>query len=354
MRYRQVDQKTHPPGKILSAKELDALPLFFIVGRGRSGSTLLRSVLDAHPAIMIPLESRFVQFLYYNFPLKGPWTTETALRALDALDAWYESPDLHGQPLLDAIHACGPELTFHRFCKLIYLHSPSAFEKGRIRILGDKNPRYSFFIPQLMQLFPGASFIHLVRDFRDNLLSVQQASGNIKESGNPYVAMGRWCLYNRVILKHQRRHPGVFHRVHFEELIKDPETVMQELCSFLGLEYVPEVLNYHKRLDSYFREKGFQSLHKSLKTPFDVSKIGEWEQTLPKRTAVRCQVLGGRLPEQLGYAPAFKIHVVRRAAICFFYYPLILLGQLRFYIKILFYRSRILMRIAYWILLRMK
>ena len=354
MRYRQVDQKTHPPGKILSAKELDALPLFFIVGRGRSGSTLLRSVLDAHPAIMIPLESRFVQFLYYNFPRKGPWTMETALRALDALDAWYESPDLHGQPLLDAIHACGPELTFHRFCKLIYLHSPSAFEKGQVRILGDKNPRYSFFIPQLMQLFPGARFIHLVRDFRDNLLSVQGASGNIKESGNPYVAMGRWCLYNRVILKHQKRHPGVFHRVHFEELIREPGKVMQELCAFLGVDYDPDMLHYRDGLEGNFKDPGFSALHQSLQNPFDPSKIGAWKGVLPQRTIIRCEVLGGHLPEALVYPPGQDVSAFRRFMIHLFYYPLFLLGQSRFLVKNLFYRSRSVMRMAYGILMKTK
>lgn len=349
-----MDQKTHHPGKILSAKELDALPLFFIVGRGRSGSTLLRSVLDAHPAVKIPLESRFVQFLYYNFPVRGPWTTARALRALETLDVWYEPPDLNGQALRDAIHACGPELTFNHFCKLIYLHSPSALEKGRIRILGDKNPRYSFFIPQLMLLFPGARFIHLVRDFRDNLLSVQRASGNIKESGNPYVAMGRWCLYNRVILKHQKRHPAIFHRVHFEELIREPGKVMQKLCAFLGVDYDPVMLNYRERLEGNFQDPGFSALHQSLQNPFDPSKIGAWKEVLPQRTINRCEVLGGHVPEALGYPPGPDVLAFRRFLIYLFYYPLFLLGQSRFLVKVLFYRSRILMRIAYGILMKTK
>jgi hypothetical protein len=269
-----------------------------------------------------------------------------ALRALDALDAWYEPMELHRDALQDEIHAYKSELTFHRLCKLIYLHSRSAFEKDRIRIVGDKNPRYSFFIPQLKRLFPEARFIHLVRDFRDNLVSVQRASRNIKESGNPYVAMGRWCLYNRVILRQQKRDPGKFHRVKYEELIRTPEKVVQELCAFLEVDYDPGMLHYREGLSGSFEDPRFSALHQSLQTPFDLSKIGEWKGVLQQRTVIRCEVLGGQVPEALGYPPGFQVYL------CF--YPLILLGQSRFLMKILFYRTRILMRMAYGILLKTK
>jgi ABC-type uncharacterized transport system ATPase subunit len=164
-----VDRKAHTPGKVKSLKELDELPLIFIVGRGRSGSTLLRSMLDAHPAIMIPLESRFVQFLYYNFPAKGPWSANTAQQALDVLESGFEPLELDREAFLEHIKTFSGDLNFDRVSKLIYLHTRSGFKKEEIRILGDKNPRYTFFIPQLLRLFPGAKFIHLVRDYRDNI-----------------------------------------------------------------------------------------------------------------------------------------------------------------------------------------
>jgi hypothetical protein len=335
-------------------KDLDELPIFFIVGRGRSGSTLLRSLFDAHPQVMIPLESRFVQFLYYKYPLNRKWTPDTASRAIQDLACGFEPPNIHRDHLEEEIEHHASDLSFERVCKLIYLNTQSEFPKGEILALGDKNPRYTFFIPQLLKLFPKAKFIHLVRDYRDNIVSIKRAGKLIKESGNTYFSLGRWILYNRLVLKYQKRYPDRFRRVHFEELIRDPESVMKKLCTFLELDYNPEILNYHKGIGKYFKEEGFNSLHKSLQTPFDLSKIGEWERELPPRTVIRCEVLGGRFPERIGYPPKNNVNLLRRVSIKLMFYPLFLFGQFRFFLKILLYKWRPVMRMAYSILLKIK
>jgi hypothetical protein len=333
---------------------LDELPIFFVVGRGRSGSTLLRSLFDAHPHVMIPLESRFVQFLYYNYPSKKRWLPGTAQRAILDLEHGFEPPKLNRTNLEKQVESLSPDLSFRKVCKLIYLNTFSEFPKERIHAIGDKNPRYTFFIPQLLKLFPNARFIHLVRDYRDNIVSVQRTGRLINESGNIYFALGRWSLYNRYVVKYQKRYPDRFCRVKFEELIKDPGTVMKNLCSFLGIDFDPEMLNYHDRVGKYLGEEAFSALHKSLQTPFDLSKVGEWEEVLPVHKAIRCEVLAGSFPEKFGYHPKYSINLLRRTSIYLIFYPLVLLGQFRFFLKILFYGWRPVMRMAYRILLKIK
>lgn len=347
-------QQTHISGKTKTLKELDELPLFFIVGRGRSGSTLLRSLFDAHPQVKIPLESRFVQYLYYKYPVSRKWNPGTASRAIQDLERGFEPPDLSRDHLDKEIQEHASDLTFDRVCKLIYLNTHTEFPKEEILAIGDKNPRYTFFIPQILKLFPKAKFIHLVRDYRDNVVSIQRAGKLIKESGNTYSSMGRWILYNRFVQKFQKRYPDRFRRVQFEELIRDPETVMKGLCSFLELDYKPEVMNYQEGMGRYFRQKEFSALHGSLQTPFDLSKIGEWERELPIQKVIRCEVLGGHFPEKIGYPPKFSVHLLKRITILLIFYPMILFGQCRFFLKILFYRCRPLMRMAYSMLLRIK
>lgn len=349
-----MNRQLHIPGKAKDLKELDDLPLFFIVGRGRSGSTLFRLLFDAHPGVMIPPESRFVQFLYYKFASNKKWTAETAKRAISDLEQGFEPLRLNRDQLQEQIESYASDLTFERVCKLIYLNTRSEFNKDEVSLLGDKNPRYTFFIPQLLKLFPEAKFIHLVRDYRDNIVSVQRAGKLIKESGNTYFSMGRWLLYNRYVLKYQEKYPDQFCRVQFEELIRDPEVVMRKLCAFLDLEYHPEVLDYHKGMGKYYGEEGFSALHQSLQTPFDLSKIGEWELELPPRKAIRCEVLGGSFAETIGYPPKFNVSLLRRISIKLVFYPLMFLGQFRFLIKILFYRWRFVMRMAYGFLLKVK
>jgi hypothetical protein len=166
--------------------------------------------------------------------------------------------------------------------------------------------------------------------------------------------MGRWLLYNRFVLKCQKKYPGQFFRLHFEDLIREPDAMMQKLCAFLELDYHPGVLDYYKGIGKYYEEERFKELHQSLQTPFDLSKIGEWEHELSRRRVIRCEVLGGSFPGTIGYPPHFDVNLLRRAVIKLIYYPWLLLGQFRFFMKILFYGCRPAMRMAYGLLLKLK
>jgi hypothetical protein len=156
------------------------------------------------------------------------------------------------------------------------------------------------------------------------------------------------------MLKYQRKFPEKFIRVHYEELIRDPEKVMTNLCHFVGLDFDPGILNYHEKAANYFTKDGFSALHNSLRIPFDISKIGEWERELSSRKAIRCEVLAGSLPEEFGYHPEFSVNLLKRTSILLIFYPLVLVGQFRFLLKILVYGWRPVMRMAYRILLIMK
>ncbi len=73
-------------------------------------------------------------------------------------------------------------------------------------------------------------------------------------------------------------------------LISEPEPKLKELCSFLGLKFEDGMLNYHEKIQGYYKDKGFESLHKSLATPFDKSKVGEWKTSLSAREKLIAQI----------------------------------------------------------------
>ena len=347
---------SHPKPSATGKKSPDpgSLPVFFIVGRGRSGSTLLRTLLDAHPHVMIPLESRFVQFLYYRYASVKEWTEETAGRAIRDLEHAFDPPELDLENLQEQIRAHEQDLSFPLLCRLIYLNTRTAFPKKEIRIIGDKNPRYTFFIPRLLEIFPDARFIHLVRDYRDNVAAIRRAAGIIHESGHTCVSLGRWKLYNRVILGYRKKFPDQFCTVRFEDLVTRPEKELKSVCGFLGLAFAPQMLNYRQHIHQYYGDEGFQSLHRSLELNFDHSKIGEWKTSLSRKKAIRCEVLAGHFPEQFGYRPAFDATPFRKFLMKLFFGPVSLLGQVRYALKIPFYQSRRLMQMTYWLLLKMK
>lgn len=303
---------------------------------------------------MIPMESRFVQFLYYQYGHVKKWTVEIAEQAIHDLEHSFEPPGLHQENLKEQIRAHASNLSFASLCKLIYLNTRTEFPKKGIRALGDKNPRYTFFIPTLLQIFPEAKFIHLIRDYRDNAAAIQRAAESIHESGHPCISLGRWKLYNRVIFRYREKYPDKFCTVRFEDLVARPKQEMERVCRFLGLDFMPQMLNYRRHIQRYYADKDFQSLHRSLELDFDTSKIGEWKKFLDRKTVIRCEVLAGTFPLKFGYRPEFDVKPLRKFWINLIFLPLALLGQIRYALKIPLYRSRRLMQFSYRLILRIK
>ncbi|MBN1951927.1 MAG: sulfotransferase [Bacteroidales bacterium] len=333
---------------------LKEFPVFFIIGRGRSGSTLLRSVFDAHPQVKVPLESRFVQMLYYRYHGRKSWKPEHAAELIRDLEHGFEPPDLDKVQFAADLQAHASELSFSNICKLIYLNIKPVPDRKDIQWIGDKNPRYSFFTETLLKLFPNARFIHLVRDYRDNISSIARSHKTLGESANPCIATGRWKFYNQVIERVKKKYPGRFITLRFEDLVNEPEKEVRRLCDFLSLEFLPSMLSYHKNIDSLYKDKTFSTLHGSLKNPFDTSRIGMWQQAVPLKTIRRCEVLAGRLPEKYSYHLEDSLRGAARWLALLVYTPLSFAGQIPFRLKLLLYECPYFMKISYKLLLRLR
>ena len=143
---------------------------FFIVGAGRSGTTLLRLILAGHSRLHIPPETWFLRPLVRDFPLTGA-SDATAGRTRDRDDG---SGTSAGPTWTWPRMNCGVRLPRCRsrrcvdLIDLVYRHLLEASGKQR---LGDKTPHYFAIVPELATLYPGAKFIYLVRDGRDVAIS---------------------------------------------------------------------------------------------------------------------------------------------------------------------------------------
>ncbi len=326
---------------------LSKLPVFFIVGRGRSGSTLLRTILDAHPSIAIPHESRFVQYLYYQYGTVHRWTPDQAIQAVDFMKQSFEPIQINREFFINLILQEKEGLSFQSVCKAIYLSVQSEFSKETITCIGDKNPRYSFFIPMLIRIFPEAKFIHLVRDYRDNLLAIKRVHKTIGETSWLPVILSRWKYYNQVIEKHKSRNAGRFFTLRFEDLIMDPEKNIAQICAFLKLTYNSDMLHYLTRLNAGIHGDSYNTLHKSLQHPFDKSKVGVWQNTLTPWQQTVCASLAGKSGLLYGYPADHKEKSLLRTILVMLYAPVMLAGTMRYRLKALFYRIPFVMKIAY-------
>jgi hypothetical protein len=290
-------------------KKIEMTPMFFILGRPRTGSTLLRTLFDAHPNIVIPQEWPMLLLLQYRFGKVKYWdkaTLESFYQALFQplrLSFW----SIRNWPGIDLemvhIHIlqCEGEYSLETILKVVYSHYNSFFEKKEILLFGDKNPAISNHTELLTKIFPSAKFIHLVRDYRDNLVSLLEVDF---EMPNITLLTYRWKYSFRLIEKAAMLHPDRFLTLRYEDFVYKPEYHFSLLCSFLGIPEDSSIFNFHtkkKELESGFPPEIINRYFSSLMQPIDDSKVGVYKQKLTEKQIRIADLVAGKVAERAGY-----------------------------------------------------
>lgn len=219
-------------------KDLSLSPIF-IVGAKRSGTTLLRLILNAHPDLCIPDESRvltqFIDFAPYFNNLEDHTSSKKFLSFFlkhPNIQHWH----IPTQQLIDNFNEIGLANT------LAYVYLYLAQKSGKLR-WGDKTPQNVYHIHKLMHTFPNAKMIHLIRDGRDVISSNLQAF----PWTNVYYLAKDW---SQIIESMSQINSSQLTQIYYEDLISDPESTLQNLCSFLDLKYTHSMLDYHDSQDA--------------------------------------------------------------------------------------------------------
>ncbi len=270
--------------------------MFILVGRGRSGGTLLARLLDAHPAIFVAPESLFVLHLFRRYA-DVRWDAATVHRF--AREVWHEERmrrwRLAPQDLAARLTAT-PGATLARLCAEVYAASAAAHDNPEALWLGDKNPLYALFCGELAELFPQARFVHLVRDYRDNVASFREVPFDLSSVGALAV---RWRRYNEAVLAASRGRADRFLRVRFEDLVADPRSVLGRICDFLGVPFSDRILEHRAG-----RAEEDLPWHGSLAGPLDPSRPGRGRARLAPREIALADRLCQPLGEAFGYPAA--------------------------------------------------
>ena len=271
---------------------------FFVVGRGRSGTSLLQTILNQNSKIAIAPEAQFIMYLWKRYSQKKNWDQATKLKFLK--DLWKEKRlhnwNLDADVLQEEILNIAPERSnFSTLCQQVYIQYGHAQDKEKGFICGDKNPHYALYIERLMTFYPNSKFIYLIRDPRSNIISYQNVDFDLQSL--PALAQ-RWNLYNQAILKTSRKYPDKFHFVRFEDLLQNPEDVLSQICQFLGVAYDPAMLDFYKK-----EQEWKTSFRKNLSSPLDPSKINSWQKNLTLVEAGKVEAICGKLMEKFKYYP---------------------------------------------------
>ena len=287
---------------MMNIQEISKLPFFFIIGRPRSGTTLLRTMLDAHPNVCIPQESPVILNLYGKYGKMAYWNTED-------IEAFFH--DLESQQIFSVwnidkvklkmnLKKCVGENTFEIIIKVLYTNFNSIYNKTEPEIIGDKNPVYSVNFQKIFPVMDNAKFIHLTRDYRDQIVSMKKMD---LEMSQPALVSYRWKLSVKSIYPYKAKHPDKLSTIKYEDLIKEPENKLKEICNYLNIKYDPVMLDFHKieAGTEFMPNAAMKKYHSSLFNPLSTSKINIWKSILTDREIRIADMIIGKNAELAGY-----------------------------------------------------
>ncbi len=296
----------------------------FIGGVPRSGTTLMRMVLLKHSRVAIADENHF---LGHPWPwLDRSWSPER----VGSLDT-----DDDVRHLVDRIYSDGFQrgtwfrgqsglwrwtarkiprddlerrlLAGERSPRGVFRVLMEAYADSRRRaVIGEKTPAHFRHVDTLLDWFPDARVIHMIRDPRAVYVSEVKRRTAIPDT-LPYRLLARVPPAMRALIlvqvartwaeavnhhrRNARRYPDRYRLVRFEDLVREPEQVVADLCRFLGVAFEPVML----------QQKVVSKGDRIGEVGFDAGAADRWQQAItPRDRRWLERLLGGRIDE-LGY-----------------------------------------------------
>ena len=194
----------------------------FVVGAPRSGTTLMRSIIDAHPNICCPvwetgIFEKLATIVNGDIKLHLEKSPNFPMKRSDLLQWCQRSVE-------DLMHCLVSEIGKPRWA--------------------EKTPAHVFHIDLIHEIFPQAQFIHMIRNGRDVVRSLQNmlfGPRDIRWSTKRWiesVQAGR--------VSGEKLPKGQYLEIRYEDLLRNPEQILKQLCEFVREPWMPQMLDFHK------------------------------------------------------------------------------------------------------------
>ena len=224
----------------------------FVVGSMRSGSTMLRLMLDSHPRIAIPSETGFM----------GSAAAVHRIPDWKFGDGWYERLGWSAAEVDERLREFYDGM-FRRY----------ASKQGKPR-WGEKTPFHTAHMARMAQIFPDASFVGIVRH-----PGAVASSLHRRFHYGFGEAVTYWLDANKRMLSSGIALGDRFALCRYEDLVRQREPALRELLDFLGEPWAPEVLHHHE----VQREKGAPRAVEGrtiTSDPVDASRADAWSSAV--------------------------------------------------------------------------
>lgn len=317
--------------------------MIFIVGMGRSGTTMLTNMLNLNSNVIACPENEFVLFTQSIFKNKN-FEKESVVdefinlfnyKFSKVISFWKPKPELKS-----AIMKLENK-SFPNVCKQVYLNYPFANNENKeVTCIVDKNPVYSLYMDDLCKLFPDAKYIVLTRDYRDNIASRKKFSD---KKNSLYSLATSWSYYYDTIFKSITKNQLEYTLLKYEDLVESPAETLRKLCTFINVDFNEKMLefqNLSKDIKNYVKQNlaiddfnKLNAMHENLEKKINSDRVESYKKELTSREVYICDKICYKYADIFNYRPDNNIksnwHVSLRSFISliklkiyYFLYPI--------------------------------
>lgn len=268
----------------------------FLSGNQRSGKTLLQLILASHPEITISPGTNVIAKVLFEMPRNRPLSPENLRRMRQVLQkdrkfkAWridHRAYQAHVAAYRDVTTAQVVEDVMRFFRDQT---KPSA------RYIGNKKGCYCKDGDLVKRVFPRAKLVFMLRDARGAVASMLET----QPEHDITSASLTWTIKARRIRELKNAFPDDVFVCRYEELVTEPERVVRAVTSFLGVDYVPEMLSRYRTNDE--TRARTDTTHAETYEEITTRMIDEWKTQLSRDQIAAIEGLVGSELERSGYA----------------------------------------------------
>ena len=264
----------------------------FILGVPRSGTTLLRALLDSHSQILGAPETGWITGGYGNFSLR---------QLVESL-----ANDPTGA--VKNLEGVEEEVIFESTKQFLTSIFSSYLSSSGKKLLVLKTPDDIRYLDFIDRLFPSANYIHIYRDGRDVACSTYRQKDQffgdevLQEFGELTTinALRRWVDWETKVRNYLVNKKKKYSRCSYEDLVIKPEVILSGICKFLKVPFEEEMLAY-QNFDHTFPEWEAGSADVSRKAKIDTTSVNVWQKELLASQWNQADDVAGKLLESLGY-----------------------------------------------------
>jgi hypothetical protein len=293
----------------------------FIIGMGRSGTTLLSTLINRHSQIHATPEAVFLIFFLNAYKNKTYFTEEEIELMFEQIKwfsythpwaGWNFDAEEVKQKTKDFVKA--KTVTYTELCNFIYTNfKVNGMDKSEAVLLADKNPSYTLFADKINTTFAKSKFIYIVRDYRANVLS-RKENVDLK---SPEVKLNAWLwsFFNESALNFMHANKEKVLLIKYEDLVEDSACQLKKIFAFLGVKGIDLGLDENSQYKEVKQEEHtipegheerFRKKYKDLSKPVNKDRLDAWKTGLTEEEIIACDSICGELGKEFGYKPVGK------------------------------------------------